>query len=221
MKTVLLFLFILTSVVVGKAQDTLYMKDGKVLEVRIYEVNKNKIEYKLFSNLKGPLLKIKSNKVERIAYENGQNQVLTNEEFKRISSFERRNRINLDLLGLGAGFIPNLISYERLNEDGDIGIEIPFTVFTVENNEVIGVTIGVTMKNYIGGSGRGFYYGPTFSVGGSNRFLDFAYLGMKAGWQLHVSNVVAFNLGANVGTVTNFYNFAFGASVYAGINFSF
>jgi len=221
MKTVLLILFILTSVIVGKAQDTLYMKDGKVLEVRIYEANQNKIEYKLFSNLKGPLLKIKSNKVERIAYENGQNQVLTNEEFKRISAFERRNRINIDLLGLGVGFVPSMISYERLNENGNIGLEIPFTVYSVENYKVIGVTIGVAMKNYIGGSGRGFYYGPTFSVGGSSHFLDFAYLGMKAGWQLHVSNVVAFNFGVNVGTVTNFYEFAFGASVYAGINFSF
>ena len=220
MKTVLLTLFLLTSIVVGKAQDTLYMKDGKVMSVRVYEVNKSKVKFKLYSNLKAPLITVKSNTVERIVYENKQEQVFSDEEFKKLSAFDRRNRINVDLIGIGVVFYPSVLSYERINAKGTVGIEIPLTVF-IEEQGFFAYSIGVSMKNYIGGSGRGFYYGPTFSVGGANRFMDFAYIGAKTGWQIYVSRLIGFNLGANVGAVTNFHEFAFGASVYVGISFSF
>ena len=221
MKTVLLILFILTSVIVGKAQDTLYMKDGKMLEVRVYEIENMKVYYKLYRNLKGPLIKTSATKVKQIVYENGQKQSFEDKDFKKKMVFSRRNRINLGLLTLGSPLAPSGLSYERLNASGTVGIEIPIMAYFSEY-QMEGLTIGLNIKKYIGGDGKGFYFGPSFNYGTFDMYgVSMGYLAGKIGRQLFAGRVVGFDLGTSLGVYTDFVNFGLGASVTASINFSF
>ncbi len=221
MKNLLLLLLILTSSIIVKSQDTLYMKDGKKLEVRVFSVENMKVHYKLYRNLKGPMILTSATKVKRIVYENGQIQSFDEKNFKKKMVFSRRNRISLGLITFGSPLAPSGLSYERLNASGTVGVEIPIMAYFSEF-EMQGLSIGVNIKKYIGGDGRGFYFGPSFNFGTFDMYgMSMGYFAVKAGWQLFAGRVVGFDLGTSLGAYTDFVNFELGASVYGSINFSF
>jgi len=222
MKTVLLVLFILTSFFVTKAQDTLYMKDGKMLEVRVYEIQNMKVYYKLYRNLKGPMVKTSTIKVKQIVYENGEIQSFENKDIKKKMVFNRRNRIGLGLITFGSPLAPSSLSYERLNALGTVGIEIPITAYFSEL-QMEGLTIGLNIKKYIGGDGKGFYFGPSINYGTFDYGYGYSmgYFAVKIGWQLFACRLIGFDLGTSFGVYTDFYYTAFGGSISASVNFSF
>lgn len=222
MKRILLILFLLISFFGAKAQDTLYMKDGKVLEVRVYDILKMKVSFKLYHNLKGPMIKVSTSRVERIVYENGQITAFNDKDFKKKSVFHRQNRIDVGFISIGAPFASLSLSYERLNKLGTFGFEIPATLYYYQT-KIEGLTIGLNIKKYLGGDGMGFYYGPSFKYGvvDGGYGNSVGYFGVKLGWQLFVFKAIGFDLGSNVGIFTDFYDVGLGASLQASINFSF
>jgi len=60
-----------------KAQDTLKLKDGSELLVKVQEISETSIKYKKFENLKGPSYLIPVNQVIVISYSNGSKEVMT------------------------------------------------------------------------------------------------------------------------------------------------
>lgn len=89
--------------------------------------------------------------------------------------------------------------------------------------KVEGVTIGLNIKKYIGGDGKGFYFGPSFNYGAfdSGYGNSMGYFAAKIGWQLFAGRVIGFDLGSSFGIYTDFINTELGASISASINFSF
>lgn len=123
---------------------------------------------------------------------------------------------------------PTSISYERINEDGSRGIEIPISVY-FNSDGVVGYTIGANLKFYTNKQGKGFYIGPSLGLGVFDWYdysyyasSDFsAYLGLKLGYQFQISDLFGINLAGNGGGISNFDEFDYGYSLNLGINFSF
>ena len=64
----LLSLFVSFSVF---AQDVIVKKDGSTIISKVYEVGRNEVKYKKYSNLNGPIYSIAKKEVMAINYENG------------------------------------------------------------------------------------------------------------------------------------------------------
>lgn len=221
------------------SQDKIYLKNGEKIEAKIIKVTEEKIEYKKFNNLNGPVFEISVDKTQLVIYENGESQILSDEKQRNendsFNKFNKRNRINLDLIAIGING-PTSISYEILNKTGSLGFEIPINVH-FNSDGISGITSGLNMKFYVSKKGKGFYFGPSIGLGvfnwtykyyGGNGYYyngnktDFSvYLGPKIGGQFQISNLVGFNLSANGGLISNFGSFDFGASLNLGINFTF
>lgn len=225
------------------AQDKIYFNDGSKLETKVLVVSETEIEYKRFDNQSGPTFEIGLSKINMIIYENGTHQMFKNKANEatttKASKDFRKNRINLDLLAIGTNG-PTSISYERINENGSRGIEIPISVY-FNNEGVIGYTIGYNLKFYTNKQGKGFYIGPSLGLGVFNWYsseyesywngsywdwgttsTDFStYLGLKLGYQFQISDLFGINLAGNGGGISNFEDFDYGYSFNLGINFSF
>lgn len=70
-------LFILCSLFlnIGYAQDTIILKNGKELSSKILEITSAEISYKNWSNIDGPIYRVKKAEISMIKYENGTSEV--------------------------------------------------------------------------------------------------------------------------------------------------
>ena len=66
---------------ISKAQDSLVMKSGEVIQAKVIEINTEEVKYKKFDNLTGPLYSILKSELSIIKYENG-----TREDFSALIS---------------------------------------------------------------------------------------------------------------------------------------
>jgi hypothetical protein len=212
------------------AQDKIYLKDGTTIDAKIMKVSDDLIEYKKASNLNGPIFEIATLKIHMVVYENGESQIFDNvtSSSKKESTFDRRNRINIELIGYRVNG-PTLISYEMLRNGGAMGFEIPFNVhINSSESTYVGYTSGVNLKFYPSKEGKGFFYGPTVGLGlfdwvsGSYYSTDFSITaGAKIGGQFQFGNLFGLNISANGGIISNFSDIDFGYSANLGISFTF
>ncbi|MEI8272785.1 MAG: hypothetical protein WCG08_09190 [Paludibacter sp.] len=235
MKKLILFLILFCSLSV-LAQDKIYLKNGEKINAKILKVTEEKIEYKKFSNLEGPTFEISVNKIQLVVYQNGESQMFNtninnnnNIIQNEISTFANKNRINLDLLAYSLNG-PTSISYEILNKNGSLGIEIPINVL-FNSGGVSGIMTGTNLKFYVDNNARGFYIGPALGVGiGNFSYLSTsnlnylgAYLGPKLGIQYQISQLFGINLSGTGGLISSFSYFSptLFFSFNLGLNFSF
>ena len=230
MKTVLLILFILTSFFVGKAQDSLYMKDGKVLYVKVYKVHKTYVEYKLIHNLDGPMISTPRKKINRIGFEKPIDEKTDMKIFVVNRPLERRNRLGLDAMKIGTPYpyYPSRIYFERLSMYGDYGVSYPVS-FYANKNGFFGYAVGVSLKKYRA-RGKGFFFGASFEMGGigycENDLIEvsspsFMIFGSgKLGWQTALTERLGINIGADLGLMTTFSNSAFITTIFIGFNYA-
>ncbi len=225
--TITLFLLVCSL----NAQDKIYFNDGTSIETKVLIVSESYVQYKKFDNQSGPTFEIGLSKINMIIYENGSHQMFKEDTISKKSNSDfRKNRINLDLLAIGENG-PTSISYERINKEGSLGIEIPFSAY-FNSEGVSGLTIGTNLKFYTSKSGKGFYIGPSLGLGvfewydggyyedySSSEFSTF--LGLKLGYQFQISDLFGINLAGNGGGISNFEDLDFGYSLNLGINFSF
>ncbi len=237
MKKILIVITLLLMIGSLSAQDKIYFNDGSTIEAKVLVVSESNVQYKNFDNQSGPTFEIGLSKINMIIYENGSHQMFKEKDdeatmSKKTSRDFRKNRINLDLLAIGANG-PTSISYERISEDGSRGIEIPVSVY-FNSDGVVGYTIGANLKFYTNKQGKGFYIGPSLGLGVFDWYYnsgyygyystssDFsAYLGLKLGYQFQISDLFGINLAGNGGGISNFDEFDYGYSLNLGINFSF
>ena len=76
MKNLLLIILFASSSNFIKAQDTLTMRSGENIIVKIIEVGSSEVKYKKIDNLNGPSFSILKSEVSMIQYENGNKDVL-------------------------------------------------------------------------------------------------------------------------------------------------
>jgi hypothetical protein len=81
MKNLFLILLLIGSSSIIKAQDTLSMRSGENILVKVIEVGTSEVKYKKLDNINGPLFSILKSDLLTIKYENG-----TKEDFSNIKT---------------------------------------------------------------------------------------------------------------------------------------
>ncbi|MDC0338171.1 hypothetical protein OAN33_01410 [Flavobacteriales bacterium] len=158
----LAFTFLIVSM--SNAQDKLTFKTDEVIQAKIIRITKSKITYKKHSNVAGPEYEVDKKIVKTIAFENGD-----------VESFVNSNSLPFEvkksIISFNYGdFLANRFSfsYERLLNDGKLGIKIPFGVSydnpeSYNNNRMLYYS-GLDLKFYPLGQRR-----LTYSVGFGSR----------------------------------------------------
>jgi len=148
----------------SNAQDKLTFKTDEVIQAKIIRITKSKITYKKHSNVAGPEYEVDKKIVKTIAFENGD-----------VESFVNSNSLPFEvkksIISFNYGdFLANRFSfsYERLLNDGKLGIKIPFGVSydnpeSYNNNRMLYYS-GLDLKFYPLGQRR-----LTYSVGFGSR----------------------------------------------------
>ena len=91
MKNLLLFFLFICSSNIIKAQDTLSMRSGENILVKVIEVGTAEVKYKKLDNLNGPVFSMLKSDLLMIKYANG-----TNEDFSSIKKIEEYNLSGID-----------------------------------------------------------------------------------------------------------------------------
>ena len=91
MKYILLFILFVCSSNIIKAQDTLSMRSGENILVKVIEVGTTEVKYKKLDNLNGPIFSILKSDLLIIKYENG-----TKDDFSSIKKIEEYNLSGID-----------------------------------------------------------------------------------------------------------------------------
>ena len=114
MKNLLLIILFASFSNIIKAQDTLTMRSGENVIVKIIEVGTSEVKYKKVDNLNGPIISILKSEVSMIQYENGSKDVFKEDmKIKQQSSVQLRSkdlsevvtklkRVRLTIFGVGA-----------------------------------------------------------------------------------------------------------------------
>jgi len=91
MKYILLFILSTCSLNIIKAQDTLSMRSGENILVKVIEVGTTEVKYKKLDNLNGPIFSILKSDLLIVKYENG-----TKDDFSSIKKIEENNLYVID-----------------------------------------------------------------------------------------------------------------------------
>ena len=91
MKYILLFILFVCSSNIIKAQDTLSMRSGENILVKVIEVGTTEVKYKKLDNLNGPIFSILKSDLLIIKYENG-----TSDDFSSIKKTVENNIYLID-----------------------------------------------------------------------------------------------------------------------------
>lgn len=83
MKNLLLFILLLCSSIIINAQDTLFMRTGENIQVKVMEVGISEVKYKKIENIDGPLYSTLKSDLFTIRYENG-----SKDDFSSIKKIE-------------------------------------------------------------------------------------------------------------------------------------
>ena len=103
MKYILLFILFVFSSNIIKAQDTLSMRSGENILVKVIEVGATEVKYKKQDNLNGPLFSILKSDLLMIKYENGTSEKFSKEEKTIIKVRSTHNRLIWGIVGGLAG----------------------------------------------------------------------------------------------------------------------
>ena len=111
MKNILLFILFICSSNIIKAQDTLSMRSGENILVKVIEVGTSELKYKKLDNLNGPIFSMLKSDLLIIKYENGTSEDYSKEERTLIKVKKRHTLRNIGIvcgvlgIGVSIGFI--------------------------------------------------------------------------------------------------------------------
>ena len=109
MKYILLFILFICSSNIIKAQDTLSMRSGENILVKVIEVGTSEVKYKKLDNLNGPDFSILKSDLLMIKYENG-----TKEDFSSIKKIEEKIVFVEDLFIQGQNDAKRFYKYNKI-----------------------------------------------------------------------------------------------------------
>ncbi len=166
MKNLILIAVAIFSCVLLNAQDIMYLKSGVDVNVKVYEVGKKEIKYKKFNNLDGPLYTINIKSIDRIKYQNGEDEnFIQNNGTKHFEILPNAMSINYGELVVGRIGL----SYSRIFKSKKMGIKVPVSINFLNNNYY-----NNNIKYY---SGLDVNYYPL----GQKRLTYYTGLGVRAG----------------------------------------
>lgn len=162
------------------SQDYIYLKNGDRLETIITDQTKSAIIYQVFGSTQEDLKLVSKEDVKMIAYANGKiDDFSDNKSINKIKNSDfKKNLIAYHLADL---LINNFtISYERILNNGKLGIQIPFSIGYDGDYEELGdfqnkFYSGIAFKFYPTGQGTWrFFMGPEIRVG-QGHVSDYIY----------------------------------------------
>jgi hypothetical protein len=129
---------------ISMAQDSLTMKSGAIIQVKVIEVTSNEVKYKKIDNLNGPLYSVVKSDLSMIRYENGTKDdfsaikntldpIISDMYFKgRTDAIENYTgyktagtatliTTSLPFCGFMAGIVPALLCYSTFPADENLG----------------------------------------------------------------------------------------------------
>jgi hypothetical protein len=109
MKYILLFILFICSSNIIKAQDTLSMRSGENILVKVIEVGTSEVKYKKIDNLNGPIFSILKSDLLIIKYENG-----TKDDFSSIKKIEEKIVFVEDLFIQGQNDAKRFYKYNKI-----------------------------------------------------------------------------------------------------------
>jgi hypothetical protein len=154
LKIASLFIIFMSMTVMIKAQDIIYLYNGKQIKVKIDNITSQQIRYKPFENLDGPIKIIDKKAVLMIVYEDGHSDVFAqgNKKSPKSDSIKLGNNLIsfhvLDIL-----FNDLTLSYERILPKGYLGLTFPVSLGIGEGVGSIFNFVDV----YSGGIGLNYY----------------------------------------------------------------
>jgi len=102
MKYILLFILFVCSSNIIQAQDTLSMRSGENILVKVIEVGTSEVKYKKIDNLNGPVFSMLKSDLLMIKYENGTKEDFSKEERALIKV---KKRHTLRIIGIVYGVL--------------------------------------------------------------------------------------------------------------------
>jgi len=101
MKNTLLFILFVCSSNIIQAQDTLSMRSGENILVKVIEVGTSEVKYKKLDNLNGPVFSILKSDLLMIKYANGTNEDFSKEEKTKIKVKSTQYKLIWGIVGVG------------------------------------------------------------------------------------------------------------------------
>lgn len=193
LKNIILFFFALLSCNILFAQDFIHFSNGEVLRVKVTEVGTSEIRYKKFDNLNGPDYVVAKSEVQKIQYENGQADVLSNsgavssapaEQPKPAQEAAPSHSLSVNILDLIV-MSDFTIQYEWVNKSSKLGIRVPLTLGFFNRNfnipstgDILGynnvLCLGTDLRIFPGRVKKVRYvFGPS---------VNFAYINVDGGY---------------------------------------
>lgn len=177
--TFILIIAILFSTINSFAQDYIYLKNGEKISAIISEKTKTAVLYLDYGSNDGNLKLVNLSDIKLIAYSNGKVTDFSNGQKNTSNGDFNKNLIAYHLADL---IINNLtISYERILDNGKIGIQIPFSFGYSDNYQELGDFVnnfytGINLNIYPTGQGTWRYFlGPGLRLG-SGTYENYDYL---------------------------------------------
>lgn len=168
-KILILSIIVLFSTLNTYAQDFIYLKNGDRISALIKESTKTSVIYNEYGSADVSLKIIDNDEIKMIAFSNGKVDDFNNDEKSSANSEFNKNLFAYHLADL---LINNLtISYERILNNGKIGLQIPFSVGYSGDYQELGdfnnnFYSGVNLNFYPTGQGKWrFFLGPGFRLG--------------------------------------------------------
>ena len=120
--TFLLFTLIMIISISVKAQDKIYRKNGKVLEVKIIEIGATEIKYKNINDAEGPVYVLETDRVKKIITADGKVQVFS-DNLKDTESYEGQLTKAIKI-----NFFSPLYGYTEFGFEKSVGVGKSFEV---------------------------------------------------------------------------------------------
>jgi hypothetical protein len=92
MKKYLLSFIFISIALITYAQDRIIKKNNSEIQCKVLEIGTTEIKYKTWDNLEGPVHVIKKSDVKKIIYENGKEELITDDEYSVVPKSEFRAR---------------------------------------------------------------------------------------------------------------------------------
>lgn len=159
----ILFLLMLLSTYMAKAQDVIVMKDGSTIICKVMEIGISEVKYKKASNLDGPLYSILNSEIQNINFENGDK-----EKFKESTAFSNeteKSDSKVVVLKYGTEFPIQVESPVRA-KDVDEGQYISFkSMIDIDVDGVKVIRAGTPVKGIVYKANRSSWWGTKGKLG--------------------------------------------------------
>ncbi len=123
MRKIIFFSFCLFCLsLAAQSQDRIYRQNGKIVEAKVIEIGSSEIKYREFNNPDGPIYVLETDRIKKIVFENGKEQVFSDNLSDPERYASQRSK------GLKFNFLAPLYGYTEIGYEQSTGVGKSFEV---------------------------------------------------------------------------------------------